>query len=129
MQIAPDNNQITPDSPIAYLCAEFAMSDDLPIYSGGLGILAGDMVRQASQDGFPLVAVGLLYKEGYFRQILSPEGKQEEQPAFLDTTLSPIHKLTTATGDPFRLKIYIRERTIFVEVWEYREKEINSSQM
>lgn len=116
-------NQITISSPIAYLCAEFAMSDDLPIFSGGLGILAGDMVRQASQDRFPLVAVGLLYKEGYFRQIISPQGSQEEEPAFLDLAHSPIRKLTTEKGEPFRLKIYIRERTIFVEVWEYREQD------
>ncbi len=106
---------------IAYLCAEFAVDDRLPIYSGGLGILAGDMLREAQNQNLPLVGIGLLYKQGYFTQVLLPQDGQEEVPAFLDTTQAPIRKVTDANGEPLTLKIYIAERTILVHTWEYRE--------
>ncbi|MEZ0326854.1 MAG: DUF3417 domain-containing protein, partial [Fimbriimonas sp.] len=63
---------------IAYFCAEFGISESLPIYSGGLGVLAGDHLKAASDLGIPLVGVGLLYNRGYFRQRLTPDGWQQE---------------------------------------------------
>src|SRR5512141_2525038 len=63
---------------IAYFCAEFGLTEILPIYSGGLGVLAGDLLKSASDLGVPLVGVGLFYTEGYFRQILDGEGRQTE---------------------------------------------------
>ena len=62
--------------PIAYFSMEFGITECLPIYSGGLGILAGDHLKSASELGIPMVGVGLLYQKGYFRQYLSPEGWQ-----------------------------------------------------
>ena len=63
---------------VAYFCAEFGLDESLPIYSGGLGILAGDHLKAASELGVPLVGVGLLYRRGYFRQRLTPNGRQVE---------------------------------------------------
>ena len=64
------NIPITPEHPVAYFCAEFGIHSSLPLYSGGLGILAGDHLKSASDLGLPLIAVGLLYRYGYFRQRL-----------------------------------------------------------
>ena len=69
---------ITQEHPVAYFCAEFGVHTSLPLYSGGLGILAGDHLKSASDLGLPLVAVGLLYRYGYFRQRLRNDGWQEE---------------------------------------------------
>ncbi len=66
--------------PIAYMSAEFGLDDRLPIYSGGLGILAGDIIREANDLELPFVGVGLLYKEGYFKQIIDDNGQSEEYP-------------------------------------------------
>src|SRR5256886_15809854 len=70
--------RIAREDPVAYCCAEFGVHNSLPLYSGGLGILAGDHLKSASDLNLPLVAVGLLYRFGYFRQRLSAEGWQEE---------------------------------------------------
>ena len=75
-----------PNTPrIAYFCAEFAITESLPIYSGGLGVLAGDHLKAASDLGLPLVAVGLLYRYGYFRQVIDETGYQHEAYDRLDT--------------------------------------------
>jgi glycogen phosphorylase len=66
------------DGPIAYFSAEFALHQSLPIYAGGLGVLAGDHCKEASDLGIPLVGVGFMYPQGYFHQTVSPEGWQQE---------------------------------------------------
>src|ERR1051326_5684275 len=71
--------RITCDNPVAYFCAEFGVHNSLPLYSGGLGILAGDHLKSASDLNLPLVAVGLLYRFGYFRQRMRRDDWQEEQ--------------------------------------------------
>jgi starch phosphorylase len=76
---------ITKDHPVAYFCAEFGVHTSLPLYSGGLGILAGDHLKSASDLGLPLVAVGLLYRYGYFRQRLRTDGWQEEHTSEKNT--------------------------------------------
>ena len=73
-------NTITSEHPVAYFCAEFGIHTSLPLYSGGLGILAGDHLKSASDLGLPLVGIGLLYRYGYFRQRLRNDGWQEEVP-------------------------------------------------
>src|SRR5438034_2872952 len=70
--------RITPENPVAYFCAEFGVHNSLPLYSGGLGILAGDHLKSASDLGLPLIAIGLLYHFGYFRHRLRRDGWQEE---------------------------------------------------
>ena len=76
--------------PVAYFSMEFGLHESLPIYSGGLGVLAGDHLKSASDLGVPLVGVGILYNQGYFRQSLDSEGRQQETYASTDTDLLPI---------------------------------------
>lgn len=109
---------------IAYFCAEFALDEQLPIYSGGLGILAGDVMREAEQNSLNFVGVGLLYKEGYFKQVLSENGEQSEIPAFLNLDTAPISKIKDETGTPLQLKLYIEDRVILVEIWKYEQGSI-----
>ena len=65
------------DNPVAYFCAEFGLHNSIPIYSGGLGVLAGDHCKSASDLGLPFVGVGLLYRRGYFRQAVDADGRQQ----------------------------------------------------
>ena len=85
---------------IAYFSPEFGLSEALPQYSGGLGILAGDHLKAASDLGVPIVGVGLFYRNGYFRQVLTPGGAQEEQFADLDPALLPLTPVLAADGAP-----------------------------
>ncbi|MEM6592939.1 MAG: DUF3417 domain-containing protein, partial [Cyanobacteria bacterium P01_C01_bin.73] len=74
-RVAP---QISPEQPVAYFCAEFGIHESLPIYCGGLGVLAGDHLKSASDLGVPMVGIGLLYRQGYFCQRLNRSGWQED---------------------------------------------------
>ncbi|HEU5249160.1 MAG TPA: alpha-glucan family phosphorylase [Thermoanaerobaculia bacterium] len=85
---------------IAYFSAEFGVTEALPIYSGGLGVLAGDMLKSASDLGLPLVGVGLFYREGYFRQLLTPDGWQREENPPFDVDELPISLAPTPDGEP-----------------------------
>lgn len=109
--------KITSENPVAYFCAEYGMHNSLPIYSGGLGILAGDHLKSASDMNVPLVAIGLFYRYGYFRQIISHEGWQEER--YLDTfENSPALELVRdGSGNPLTVGVYMRGREVFAQVW------------
>lgn len=108
---------ITKDHPVAYFCAEFGIHSSLPLYSGGLGILAGDHLKSASDLGLPLVAVGLLYRYGYFRQRLRNDGWQEEQYRETFPTDLPIHLINNDDGTPLRIEVLIRGRNVLAQVW------------
>src|SRR5882757_3656982 len=97
--------------PVAYFCAEYGVHNSLPLYSGGLGVLAGDHLKSASDLGLPLVAVGLLYHYGYFRQRLGREGWQEELYGETDPQQLPLHKVMANDGAPLEIEVSIRERT------------------
>ncbi len=90
--------EITHERPVAYFCAEFGVHHSLPLYSGGLGILAGDHLKSASDLGLPLVAVGLLYHHGYFRQRLRRDGWQEETYHQIDVDDLPLQLVRDARG-------------------------------
>lgn len=112
-----DDLKITAEHPVAYFCAEFGVHNSLPLYSGGLGILAGDHLKSASDLRLPLVAVGLLYRYGYFRQRLRNDGWQEEHygetfPNDLSITL-----IKEGDGSPLRIEVSIRERKVLAQVW------------
>lgn len=107
------------ENPIAYFCAEFALSDELPIYSGGLGVLAGDVIRQASDMHLPLVGVGLFYKEGYFTQVITEGGIQDELPAYHDLSKLPISPVLDDAGKELHIELHVASRTIIVRVWKY----------
>jgi glycogen phosphorylase len=108
---------ITPEHPVAYFCAEFGVHNSLPLYSGGLGVLAGDHLKSASDLGLPLVAVGLLYHYGYFRQRLSREGWQEEFYGETDPAQLPLYQIKADDGTPLLVEVLIRERTVRAQVW------------
>jgi starch phosphorylase len=98
--------------------AEFGLHESLPIYSGGLGVLAGDHIKAASDLGLPLVGVGLYYEEGYFRQRLDHDGRQQEEYLDVDRTLLPIERAKTAAGEPVRVTIDTRGGPIAARVWK-----------
>jgi starch phosphorylase len=103
---------------IAYFSPEFGITEVLPQYSGGLGILAGDHLKAASDLGVPIIGVGLLYGSGYFRQSLSRDGWQLEQYPALDPQGLPIKALQNADGTPARVAIALPEsRTLHAQIW------------
>ena len=103
--------------PVAYFSAEFGLHESLPIYSGGLGVLAGDHIKSASDLGIPLVGVGLFYEQGYFRQHLDKDGWQEEE--YLDTDISqlPLQIAIGQNGEPIVIEIATRNGPIRAKVW------------
>ncbi|MFY9233444.1 MAG: alpha-glucan family phosphorylase [Fimbriimonadaceae bacterium] len=102
---------------IAYFCAEFGISEGLPIYSGGLGVLAGDHLKAASDLGLPLVGVGLLYARGYFRQRLSPDGWQQEHYPAYDFYQMPLRLMHGQDEQPIRIEVEMPDRTVTCQVW------------
>jgi starch phosphorylase len=113
-RVAPD---ITREHPVAYFCAEFGIHESLPVYSGGLGILAGDHLKSASDLGVPMVGVGLLYRQGYFRQRLNRAGWQEE--FYLDNHFQnmPLELISDSAGAPLIVELQIRQRLVKVQIW------------
>ena len=104
--------------PVAYFYAEFGLHESIPIYSGGLGILAGDHLKSASDLGIPLVGIGLFYDQGYFKQRLDLEGWQQEDYIEVDGRLLPIQPALTASGEPVTVTIETRTGTIAARVWK-----------
>ncbi|HEV7665637.1 MAG TPA: alpha-glucan family phosphorylase [Chloroflexota bacterium] len=102
---------------IAYFCAEFAIAESLPIYSGGLGVLAGDHLKAASDLGLPLVAVGLLYRYGYFRQVIDDTGYQREAYDRLDTDAVAVRPVLDAQGAPIVIEVPFPGRSVLARVW------------
>ena len=104
---------------IAYFSPEFGVTWALPQYSGGLGILAGDHLKAASDLGVPLVGVGLLYRHGYFRQSLSREGWQQEHYPVLDPNSLPVTPLREADGAPAQVSLHLTgDRTLTARIWK-----------
>ncbi|MEP7062936.1 MAG: alpha-glucan family phosphorylase [Betaproteobacteria bacterium] len=105
---------------IAYFCAEFGFHESLPIYSGGLGILAGDHCKAASDLRLPLVAVGLLYRQGYFAQALDDAGNQHVTYADSDFYNLPLELVVDAQGDEVRVSVGLPGRDVSVRIWSAR---------
>ncbi len=104
--------------PVAYFSAEFGVHESLPIYSGGLGILAGDHIKSASDLGVPLVGVGLFYAQGYFRQRLDLAGWQHEDYLDVDTRQLPLELLIGRDNRPVTVAVETRGATISARVWK-----------
>lgn len=102
---------------IAYFSAEFGLHESLPIYSGGLGILAGDHLKSASDLGLPLVAVGLLYQHGYFRQYLNADGWQQERYPENDFYTMCCQLMKDAKGAPLTIDVQFPGRIVYAQVW------------
>jgi starch phosphorylase len=103
--------------PVAYFSAEFGLHESFPIYSGGLGILAGDHIKSASDLDIPLVGIGLFYNLGYFRQKLDRSGWQQEDYLELDTTQLPMEPAIGKNGEPVFVQIETRSGCIRAKVW------------
>lgn len=103
---------------IAYFSAEYGLDETLPIYSGGLGILSGDHLKSASDLGIPLVAVGLLYKNGYFHQKINGNGDQETEYNDIDLYNLPIQPVKTEEGEDLTIYIKFPKRRIYLKVWK-----------
>ena len=108
---------ITAESPVAYFCAEYGIHNSLPLYSGGLGILAGDHLKSASDLNLPLVAVGLFYRFGYFHQSLRSDGWQEESYRETDAGTLPLRSVNDDEGRPLRIEVAMRGRAVRARVW------------
>jgi starch phosphorylase len=114
---ALDTGAVTREHPVAYFCMEFAVGEAIPLYAGGLGVLAGDHLKTASDLGVPLVAVGLLYQEGYFRQVIDSSGHQEELYPYNDPTCLPIQPERTPDGDWLTVALDLPGRRLDLRVW------------
>ena len=101
----------------AYFSAEFGLVDCLPIYSGGLGVLAGDHLKSASDLGLPLVGVGLLYQQGYFAQYLNADGWQQERYPINDFYNMPLHLERNSDGSELQIAVAYPGRSVYARVW------------
>lgn len=112
----PDNKKDL----IAYFSAEYGLDETIPIYSGGLGILSGDHLKSASDLGIPLVAVGLLYKNGYFHQKINGYGGQETEYHSLDLCDMPINPVKNEKGEDLIIYVKFPKRRLYLKVWEIK---------
>jgi glycogen phosphorylase len=103
--------------PIAYFCAEYGLHESLGIYSGGLGVLAGDHLKAASDMALPFVGVGLFYRRGYFRQTIDADGHQEHAYPDFDPSRLPVKRVRDADGGPLHVPVELPGRTVWCAVW------------
>jgi starch phosphorylase len=103
---------------VAYFSMEFMLSEALPIYSGGLGNVAGDQLKAASDLGVPMVGVGLLYQQGYFRQVIAPDGRQRALYPYNDPTQLPITPVRGPDGEWLRIQLAMPGRKLWVRTWQ-----------
>jgi starch phosphorylase len=104
---------------IAYFCAEYGITDDLPIYSGGLGVLAGDIVQEAAQEKLPFFAIGLFYQKGYFHQFVDTFG-QHEHVEEINPTKVPLELAVDEQGETVLVEVPIQDRTIYAQIWKFQ---------
>ena len=105
------------DGPVAFLCAEYGVHLSLPVYSGGLGALAGDLLKEASDRGLPMVAVGLMYRKGYFRQRIDAGGWQHEYWIDTDPQRLPAALVTDESGKPATVTVPIYDANVVAQIW------------
>lgn len=103
---------------IAYFSFEFGLHESVPVYAGGLGILAGDHLKEASDLGMPLVGVGFIYNQGYFTQRITEDGWQETSSLYLNFNEMPVIPLVDSTGKPLTIAIDLPGRQVFARLWE-----------
>jgi starch phosphorylase len=124
-QWAKSNTGVLGSKPVAYFSLEFGIHESVPIYSGGLGILSGDHIKSASGLGVPMVAVGLFYDQGYFKQRLDADGYQRED--YVDTKVEnlPIEPALAPDGKPVTVQIDTRSGRLLAKVWRMRVGRVN----
>ncbi len=114
---APTPEALIERQRMAYFSAEFGIHESLPVYSGGLGLLAGDHLKSASDLGLPLVGVGLMYREGYFRQYLNIDGWQQERYPENDFYNLPLITETKPDGTPLLISVPLPDREVWARIW------------
>jgi starch phosphorylase len=108
---------ISPEHPVAFCCSEFGVHGSLPIYSGGLGVLAGDILKEASDLALPMVGLGLMYRTGYFHQRIDVTGFQHEYWLDADPERMPCVKVTGANGRPVTVSVPIDDEEVSAQIW------------
>jgi starch phosphorylase len=103
---------------IAYFSAEYGLTECLPVYSGGLGILSGDHLKSSSNQDYPLIGFGLLYQQGYFRQVLNPDGWQQERYPLNDFYTLPVTAVKTGDGQDLKVQVKLPTGPVFIQVWK-----------
>lgn len=112
------------ERPIAYFCAEYALDDRIPTYSGGLGVLAGDVVREAADRGVPLVGVGIYYRQGYACETKAVDGKQVEACTDIPPDKELLAPVLKPGGERLTVRVPIQDRYVEVQVWSWRREGI-----
>ncbi len=102
---------------VAFFCMEFGLGEALPLYAGGLGLLAGDFLKAASDLGVPAIGVGLLYQEGYFRQMIDAAGWQQEAYPYNEPATMPVRRVLDAKGGLVHVSVELPGRTLRLRVW------------
>lgn len=105
---------------IAYFSCEYGLDEGLPVYSGGLGVLSGDHLKAVSDLGIPLTGIGLLYREGYFRQRLNADGWQTEEYPENDWYNMPVKRVTDTTGKPMLISVEMGQETVLAQIWNVK---------
>ncbi|HWE80158.1 MAG TPA: alpha-glucan family phosphorylase [Gaiellaceae bacterium] len=105
------------NGPVVFMCAEFGFHRSLPIYSGGLGVLAGDILKEASDQALETIGIGLLYRRGYFRQRLDIGGRQQEYWVDCDPKSMPMARVTAPDGKPLLLEVPLAGSSLHFQVW------------
>ncbi|HTS29589.1 MAG TPA: alpha-glucan family phosphorylase [Bryobacteraceae bacterium] len=103
---------------VAYFSAEYGLTECLPVYSGGLGILSGDHLKSSSDQDYPLIGLGLLYQQGYFRQFLNPDGWQQERYPMNDFYTLPLTPVKQADGGDLKVTVKLPTGNVFIQVWK-----------
>jgi starch phosphorylase len=102
---------------VAYFSAEYGLTECLPVYSGGLGILSGDHLKSSSNQGYPLIGLGLLYQQGYFRQMLNPDGWQQERYPTNDFYTLPLVTVKDANGGDLKVSVKLPTGDVHIQIW------------
>ncbi|MDA3947285.1 MAG: alpha-glucan family phosphorylase [Helicobacteraceae bacterium] len=105
-------------SPIAYFCAEYGLHHTVPIYSGGLGFLAGDILKESSDMGLPMVGIGFMYPEGYVRQIIGADGWQNGTTEPIEQDVAPIERVLDEKGNHFTIQVPFIDPPVYASIWK-----------
>ena len=108
------------EGPLAYFSAEYGLHSSLPVYAGGLGILAGDYLKECCDLAIPIVAVGMIYSQAYVHQRIRQDGWQKDVEETLDRTHDPITRVLNDDGDPLQVRVPALEPALYVGVWEVK---------
>lgn len=108
------------EAPVAYFSAEYGLHSSLPVYAGGLGVLAGDYLKECSDLAVPIIGVGMIYSRGYVHQRIREDGWQEDVEEVVDRTHNPITRVLDDEGEPLTVRVPALEPTVHVGVWEVK---------